>query len=66
MKMHPGNYFFKSFIVTLFISGMLACSNEPKESPKANSADPADPEFSFDRLVGTWQSADGKDFERMG
>lgn len=59
----------KHTLQTLAISGMLAglvaCgSNEVKTEVPAASAPESGNLFVLDKLVGTWQSPDGKSFER--
>jgi hypothetical protein len=52
--------------IAFLSTGIMACNNnsEKKEEPAAVSSTVDQPSLVFDKLVGTWQSEDGKSFER--
>ncbi|HVE60583.1 MAG TPA: hypothetical protein VNA26_02100, partial [Chitinophagaceae bacterium] len=56
------------FPILVLLTIVTACNNQTKETENdaenSNRISPSANEKPFDKLVGTWQSEDGKTFER--
>jgi hypothetical protein len=53
-----------TFIALLFACMTTACNNSDNSKADTAALPPGDKLLVFDKLVGTWQSEDGKSFER--
>jgi hypothetical protein len=52
-------------LFAFYLAGIIACNNsDKKEESAAVAATPVTGQLVFDKLIGTWQSEDGKSFER--